>query len=49
MSDKIMIDHVDTNDVVKKKVKDETSLFSLDNIDKQLSKNKLSGNEFIIL
>ncbi len=49
MSDKIMIDHVDTNDVVKKKVKDETSLFSLDNIDKQLSKNKLSGNEFMIL
>lgn len=49
MSDKIMIDHVDTNDVVKKKVKDETSLFSLDNIDKQLSKNKLAGNEFMIL
>lgn len=48
-ADKIMIDHVDTNDVVKKKVKDESSIFSLASIDKQLSKNKLANNDIMIL
>lgn len=49
MSDKIMIDHVDTDDVVKKQVKDESSIFSLTNIDKQISKNKMDGNDIMIL
>ena len=48
-SDKIMIDHVDTNDVVKKEVKKESSMFSLPSIDKQLSNNKLMNNDLRIL
>lgn len=49
MSDKIMIDHVDTNDVVKKEVKDESSIFSLTNVEKQLNKNKMMNNDIMIL
>lgn len=45
MSDKVMIDHVDTEDVIKKQVKDDSSLFSLNNIDKQITKNKMDGND----
>lgn len=49
LSDKIMIDHVDTEDVVKKQIKDESSLFSLPSISQQISKNKLEGNDLRIL
>ena len=45
MSDKVMIDHVDTEDVIKKQIKDDSSLFSLNNIDKQITKNKMDGND----
>lgn len=45
LSDKIMIDHVDTEDVVKKNIKDDSSLFSLNNIDKQINNNKMKGND----
>lgn len=48
-SDKIMIDQVDTDDVVKKQIKDESSIFSLASIDKQISKNKLENNDIMIL
>lgn len=44
MSDKIAINNVDTNDVAKKEIKDENNLFSLSNIESQISNNKLSGN-----
>lgn len=49
LSDKISIDHVDTNDVVKKEINDEKSLFSLDNIDKQLNKNKMQGTDITFI
>ena len=49
LSDKIMINNVDTNDVVKKQVKDESPIFSLPSISQQLSKNKLEGNDLRIL
>lgn len=48
-ADKIQINNVDTNDVIKKEVKDENSLWSLNNIEKQLSKNKLDGASFTIV
>lgn len=48
LSDKVMIDNVDTNDVVKKKIKEDEAIFSLPSIDKQLSKNKLNGDGLLI-
>ena len=48
-ADKLQINDVDTNDVVKKEQKNENSLWSLSNIEKQLSKNKLEGNSFVIV
>lgn len=49
LSDKLAIDDVDTNDVVKKVEKEENSVWSLSNIEKQLSKNKLDGSTFKII
>ena len=48
-ADKLQINDVDTNDVVKKEQKNEDSLWSLGNIEKQLSKNKLEGSSFMIV
>ena len=48
-ADKLQINDVDTNDVVKKEQKNENSLWSLSNIEKQLSKNKLEGNSFVVV
>ena len=48
-ADKLQINDVDTNDVVKKEQKNEDSLWSLGNIEKQLSKNKLDGSSFMIV
>ena len=48
-ADKLQINDVDTNDVVKKEQKNENSLWSLGNIEKQLSKNKLEGSSFMIV
>ena len=48
-ADKLQINDVDTNDVVKKEQKNEDSLWSLGNIEKQLSKNKLEGNSFVVV
>lgn len=42
-ADKLVIDNVDTNDVVKKELKDDNSLWSLQTIEKQLSNSKLNG------
>lgn len=49
MSDKLSIKDVDTNDVVKKVEKEENSMWSLSNIEKQLSKNKLDGSTIKII
>ena len=48
-ADKLQINDVDTNDVVKKEQKNEDSLWSLGNIEKQVSKNKLEGSSFMIV
>ena len=49
MSDKLSINDVDTNDVVKKVEKEENSMWSLSNIEKQLSKNSLDGSTIKII
>ena len=49
LSDKLSINDVDTNDVVKKVEKEENSMWSLSNIEKQLSKNKLDGSTIKII
>ena len=42
-ADKLTINNVDTNDVVKKEIKNDNSLWSLQTIEKQLSNSKLNG------
>ena len=42
-ADKLTINNVDTNDVVKKELKSDNSLWSLQTIEKQLSNSKLNG------
>lgn len=48
-ADKLMINNVDTNDVAKKEIKDENSLWSLNTIEKQINKNKMEGSSFRIV
>lgn len=48
-ADKLAIDTEDADDVVKKELKQENKLWSLDNIDKQITKNKMEGNSFNFL
>lgn len=48
-ADKIKIDHVDTNDVVKKQVKEDNSMWSLKNIEKQITTNNLNGDSLNII
>ena len=43
-ADKLAINDVDTNDVAKKQIKEENSIWSLNNIEKKLTNDKLSGN-----
>lgn len=43
LADKVRINNVDTSDVVKKEIKDENSLWSLNTIEKQINKSKLEG------
>lgn len=49
LADKIAINDVDTRDVVKKQQKDENALWSLDNIEKQITKNKVEDTGFNIV
>lgn len=49
MADKIQINNVDTFDVVKKEIKDENSLWSLNTIEKQINKSKMGGGGLSIL
>ena len=42
-ADKLTINNVDTNDVAKKELKSDNSLWSLQTIEKQLSNSKLNG------
>lgn len=44
-ADKLAINQIDTQDVVKRQIKSENNLWSLDNIENQISKNKLDGND----
>lgn len=48
-ADKLTINNVDTNDVVKKELKDDSSVWSLGTIEKQLSKSKLNGTSLNII
>lgn len=48
-ADKLMINNVDTNDVVKKEIKSDNSLWSLQTIEKQLSNSKLNGTSLNII
>lgn len=50
-ADKLAINNVDTNDVVKKELKNENSIWSLDNIEKQIAKTKMdtAGGGFSVL
>jgi len=42
-ADKLAINDADTNDVVKKEQKNENSIWSLDNIEKQITKTKMAA------
>ena len=48
-ADKLAINNVDTNDVAKKQIKEENSIWSLNNIEKKLTQDKLNGNGLNIL
>lgn len=48
-ADKLTINNVDTNDVIKKELKDDNSIWSLGTIEKQLSKSKLNGTSLNII
>lgn len=48
ISDKLYLNDVNTNDVAKKEEQNENSLFSLGNIEKQMSNNKIEGNSLVI-
>lgn len=48
-ADKLMINNVDMNDVAKKEIKQDNSLWSLPSIEKQLSNSKLNGASLNII
>lgn len=48
-ADKLAINTEDADDAVKKELKQENKLWTLDNIDKQITKNKMEGNSFNFL
>lgn len=48
-ANKLSINTEDSDDVVKKELKQENKLWTLDNIDKQITKNKMEGNSFNFL
>lgn len=49
ISDKIMINDVDTETVVKKETKEENSLWSLNNVEKKINDSKLEDTSFTIM
>lgn len=49
IADKIAINNVNAKDVAKKEIKDENSLWSLNNIEKQITNDKQQGMGFTIL